>query len=122
MRTHQDFHYGAAIESRTGSPIACDDLGNNLHYMLAIVDSSGAVVRDGEGRYQRLFLANLREKGVEVIGVNNNPIITPGRQLTAEIGGYEVTVTSTSSQWVTFNGETPRRAPHRDTFRYPIIR
>lgn len=99
-----DFRTGG-IET-DGTKLVSDDLGNDSHYTIAVVDQTGAVVRDADKRFQRLSVEDLKGDGVRVFrGVNDNPVLKPGEELEVSVGSHEVTIVSTSENGVTLNGK-----------------
>lgn len=102
--------FGANIAGEGGasSKVEIDDLGNNLHFAASEVDYKGAVVKDGDGRFQRLYLSDLGNGGVEVhLGTNNNPRLGPGDKKEVAVGSLRVIVEGTSDEGVLFNGTAP---------------
>lgn len=100
--------YGANITGGEGGAtnIVCDNLGNNIHHALSEVDLNGAVVKDTEGRFHILGLADLRGNGVVVFrGANDIPRIDPGKKETFSVGLHTVTIEGTNSPGVLFNGK-----------------
>lgn len=124
MKKPEGLYFGANItggEGGSSTKVVCDNLGNNLHYTLAEVDKKGAVVEGGDGRFQRLTLADYKTGGVKVLrGVNDNPVLTPGQTLKVEVGLHTLTIEGTDSRGVLLNGASPTKATRQnERIRYP---
>lgn len=124
MKKPEGLYFGANItggEGGSSTKVACDDLGNDLHYILSDVNKKGAVVKDDDGRFQRLTLSDYKKGGVEVHrGVNDNPILGPGQTIQVEVGSHTLTIEGTGSRGVLLNGASPTKASDQnERIRYP---
>lgn len=125
MKELNGINYGANItggEGGASTSVACDDLGNNLHYTLSEVDRKGAVTTDDDGRFQRLTVTDLKKGGVEVHrGVNDNPVLEPDQKIQVEVGSHTLTIEATGSRGVLLNGANPTIVTEQnERIRYPL--
>lgn len=127
MKELNGIYFGANITGAEGGSstrstrVACDDLGNNLHYTLAEVDEKGAVMTGDDGRFQRLTIADRKQNGVQVLrDANDNPFLEPGQTLKVEVGSHTLTIEGTGSQGVLLNGANPTKVTRQnELIRYP---
>lgn len=126
MKKPEGLYFGANItggEGGSSTKVVCDDLGNNLHYTLAEVDKKGAVMRNSDGRFQRLIVSDRKEDGVEAYLVNDNEFLKPGQTLQVQVGSHKLTIEGTDSQGVLLNGASPTKATRQnERIRYPLTR
>jgi hypothetical protein len=111
--------YGADVTCGPG--VAAVDGGNNFNYTFNEINGEGAVTQDAEGRYHRLTIADFGAKGVEVLrGVNDTPLLSPGKSLIVKLGSHELTIVGTATPGVTLNGEAPEKITDElGDLRYP---
>lgn len=124
MEKFKGIYFGANItggEGGASTSVACDDLGNNLHYTLVAVDKKGAVTTDDDGRFQRLTVTDRKKGGVEVYrGVNDNLFLKPDQKIQVEVGSHTLTIEATDTRGILLNGASPTKATRQNEYiRYP---